>query len=174
MKFELKERVLTYYGGNKLACVKCGFSDVRALSLDHMRAKSPEQVILHKASESLYRYLEGNGFPGGYQTLCMNCQFIKRAENNECRRSPAERLALKKLKLTHKYSRDKGLIPLVKGSDYFRRYISKLPLRISLKSIYDELDLDANERSLLRIVVMRMKKDGLLIPYAKGRYEKVV
>ena len=83
MEHKLKELVLTYYGDRKCACVKCGFSDIRALSLDHIKQKTPEQVINHKSSEYVYRYLRDHNFPPGFQTLCMNCQFIKRYENDE-------------------------------------------------------------------------------------------
>ncbi len=51
-----KVEVLTYYGSGKLACVKCGFSDI---------------------------WLKRNNFPSGYQTLCMNCQYTKKIEEGE-------------------------------------------------------------------------------------------
>ena len=35
---------------------------------------------------NLYNWLIKNNFPSGFQTLCMNCQFIKREENRECYR----------------------------------------------------------------------------------------
>ncbi|KKL06542.1 hypothetical protein LCGC14_2595010, partial [marine sediment metagenome] len=31
-----KPYVLRYYGRGKLACVHCGFEDIRALTLDHI------------------------------------------------------------------------------------------------------------------------------------------
>lgn len=85
-----KAHCLTHYGEGKLACVRCGFSDIRALSLDHiegggskiraMQKKNHQRVLTGKA---LYRYLYLRDYPIGYQTLCMNCQFIKRYENME-------------------------------------------------------------------------------------------
>ena len=85
-----KLMALTHYGGGKLACVKCGFSDIRALSLDHIEGggskERAEQKRNHKrvlSGKALYRNLHLRGFPKGYQTLCMNCQFIKRYTHKE-------------------------------------------------------------------------------------------
>ncbi len=81
---KLKAEVLTHYGNSNLACVKCGFDDIRALSIDHMegRGNRHRQGKL-RTSASFYTWLKKQGYPKGYQTLCMNCQFLKRAENNE-------------------------------------------------------------------------------------------
>lgn len=78
---EVREEVLTHYGGGKLACIRCGFFDVRALSIDHIEGGGSQ----HKKviGQTIYYYLRARGYPEGYQTLCMNCQFIKREENNE-------------------------------------------------------------------------------------------
>jgi len=81
-KDKLKLEVLTYYGKGKCACVKCGFNDVRALSIDHIKGDG----YLHREiliGGDFYRWLKKNNYPEGYQTLCMNCQFIKRIENKE-------------------------------------------------------------------------------------------
>ena len=76
---KLKEEVLTHYGGDKLACVWCGFDDIRALSLDHMN-NDGYRVRKYRefTGDSIYYYLKKQGYPTGYQTLCMNCQFIKK------------------------------------------------------------------------------------------------
>lgn len=81
----IKAEVLEYYGGGKLACAHCGFSDIRALSIDHIdgRGKQHRQNLGISRSLTFYRWLQGQDYPKGYQTLCMNCQFVKRAENNE-------------------------------------------------------------------------------------------
>lgn len=65
-------------------CHKCGFSDIRALSLDMIKGG-------HRASglpfggTKLYRLLRKQDYPDGWQVLCMNCQYIKREENQELR-----------------------------------------------------------------------------------------
>ena len=82
----LKERVLTHYGWGKLACVRCNFSDVRALSIDHINGGGHRHMkTLKSGGKNFYRWLEQHELPEGYQTLCMNCQFIKREENKEYR-----------------------------------------------------------------------------------------
>lgn len=81
-KQKVKLEVITYYGDGKCACVKCGFSDIRALSIDHINGGgSLHREFIH--AKSYYHWLRKNNYPSGYQTLCMNCQFIKREENKE-------------------------------------------------------------------------------------------
>ena len=86
---ENRLKVLIYYGGGELVCIRCGFNDLRALSLDHINGRGINSKIAKakgirvESSGSLYRRLIREGFPGGFQTLCMNCQWIKRAENKE-------------------------------------------------------------------------------------------
>lgn len=89
LKFKIT--LLTHYGNDKCACVKCGFSDIRALSIDHIegggfrhRKSLEEQGAGHR--RNFYSWLKRNNHPKGYQTLCMNCQFIKRFENREDRK----------------------------------------------------------------------------------------
>ena len=77
----LKTEVLTHYGGGKLACVRCGFLDIRALSLDHIHGGGRKER--GNSSQSFYNRLKREGYPEGYQTLCMNCQFIKSEEKGE-------------------------------------------------------------------------------------------
>jgi hypothetical protein len=82
---KLKTEVLIHYGNGKCACVKCGYSDIRALSIDHINGYGNH----HRRTDGLgggtdtYRWLKKNNYPNGYQTLCMNCQFLKKVENKE-------------------------------------------------------------------------------------------
>jgi hypothetical protein len=81
----LKLRVLTHYGNGKCACVKCGATNVNALSIDHINGggnKHRKQINV-LAGIPFYIWLKKNNFPEGYQTLCMNCQCIKRNDNRE-------------------------------------------------------------------------------------------
>lgn len=77
----VKLEVLTHYENGKLACVRCGFSDARALSIDHIDGGGKQAERQRKTS--IYSWLKRRGFPEGLQTLCMNCQFIKKIENKE-------------------------------------------------------------------------------------------
>ncbi len=81
----IKLQVLTYYGNDKCSCVMCGYSDIRALSVDHINGGGNihRRNINQGSGDKFYRWLKTNNLPVGYQTLCMNCQFIKREEKNE-------------------------------------------------------------------------------------------
>ncbi len=83
-QLQLKVEVLTYYGNSRCACVRCRFDDIRALSIDHINGGGNKQRQKENVGSNPYRWLKKKNFPAGYQTLCMNCQFIKRVENNEC------------------------------------------------------------------------------------------
>lgn len=74
----LKERVYTHYGNGSCACIFCGISDIRVLSIDHIDDSGHiDRKVNRRCGTSLYLYLEREGFPPGYQTLCMNCQILK-------------------------------------------------------------------------------------------------
>uniref|UniRef100_A0A6M3IZE7 Uncharacterized protein n=1 Tax=viral metagenome TaxID=1070528 RepID=A0A6M3IZE7_9ZZZZ len=83
-----KVLVLTHYGDGICACVACGEARTECLSIDHIygggqehRDKVPDIKRL-----GFYRWLISRNYPIGYQTLCMNCQWVKRATNNETRK----------------------------------------------------------------------------------------
>ena len=75
-KKKLKDSVFAKYG-NK--CEGCGFTDIRALTLDHVRNNGAEE---RKAigERGVYRRALEEGHACDYQILCMNCQFIKRVK----------------------------------------------------------------------------------------------
>lgn len=78
---EVKKTILERYGPN---CVHCGFSDPRALQLDHIDDNgATERESLGNRMFSGYRfyqYLIKMGLPDGYQVLCANCNAIKEWE----------------------------------------------------------------------------------------------
>lgn len=76
-RLNIKSSVLSHYGNGRCACVNCDFDDLRALSIDHISDNGAEHRKQLNRS-SIYEWLVSNDFPDGYQTLCMNCQFIKR------------------------------------------------------------------------------------------------
>src|SRR5437868_159596 len=77
----LKLKLLVRYSGkDPPECVKCRFSDVRALSIDHIVGggqRHMKRIGAGHGGTTFYRWLNREGLPEGYQTLCMNCQFIK-------------------------------------------------------------------------------------------------
>lgn len=77
---KLKIEILSNYGNGKIACVKCGFLDIRALQVDHVNGGGHKKGI---RGSKLYKYLKDNNYPPGYQTLCANCNWIKSIENGE-------------------------------------------------------------------------------------------
>jgi hypothetical protein len=91
---KLKGEVLGHYCAQGIACRQCGFSDIRALTLDHVNGGGSEHKReINVIGSRFYHWIKQNGFPEGYQVLCMNCQFIKRLEKGECKRNrddPAE------------------------------------------------------------------------------------
>ena len=78
-----RECVFNHYGN---VCARCGFSDYRALSIDHINGGGTKHRKETGDGSSFYEWLVARNYPDGFQTLCMNCQFIKRYENNEMNR----------------------------------------------------------------------------------------
>lgn len=79
--YNRKLEVLTHYGDGKLACVLCGFDDVRALSIDHINGGGAKHIrSLHKP---FYQWLIEEAYPIGYRTLCMNCQWVTKAQRSQ-------------------------------------------------------------------------------------------
>ncbi len=79
-----KEEVVELFGGK---CVKCGFSDIRALQMDHVNGKKGmPRSIRKRGGHYLYRnIITGKVSKDLFQLLCANCNWIKRAENDEHR-----------------------------------------------------------------------------------------
>lgn len=74
--------------GNK--CNRCGFSDRRALQIDHINGGgTKENRSMHGTQRSRYFLIQAEEdietFLSKYQLLCANCNWIKRYENNEVR-----------------------------------------------------------------------------------------
>ncbi len=65
--------------GNK--CARCGFSDPRALQIDHVNGNGNDHYHLH-GTLIFYRLVMENK-NDEFQLLCANCNWIKRDENYE-------------------------------------------------------------------------------------------
>ena len=79
-----RSSIFSKLGGS--ICNICGFSDVRALQIDHIYGGGHQQVKKFKSSISLYNYLvllPADELCESYQVLCANCNCIKRIENKE-------------------------------------------------------------------------------------------
>lgn len=66
----LKNLMLEHYGK---VCACCGESDPRFLTIDHIEGRSIEELKGKSSGYHLYSRLKREGFPGGFQTLCFNC-----------------------------------------------------------------------------------------------------
>lgn len=81
MNEKLKIEVLMHYGNGKCECIVCGEKRLACLSIDHINGGGSK----HRNSISkngcggvrFYKWLKDNNYPDGYQTMCMNDQFIK-------------------------------------------------------------------------------------------------
>ena len=83
----LKRTVLSFYGSGKCACVTCGEERIECLSIDHVNGNGRQHRIKIglKAGGNFYLWLRKQGYPEGYQTMCMNCQFVKKARETDYR-----------------------------------------------------------------------------------------
>lgn len=75
-KQQTRDALFAMYGDK---CTLCGFSDKRALTLDHIKQngnaerKSIGEYRIYQRALKYYR-------PDEYRILCMNCQFIERTK----------------------------------------------------------------------------------------------
>jgi len=76
--------VLSHYSVGEPRCARCGFTDLRALCIDHINGDGAQhRRETPNASKDIYSWLKKNNYPEGFQVLCMNCNWIKRSENGE-------------------------------------------------------------------------------------------
>lgn len=76
----IKTAVLEKFGG---ICKKCGFSDPRALQIDHANGDGYQHRKTLKGGYCSYLLQVLKDETDRYQLLCANCNWIKRHENNE-------------------------------------------------------------------------------------------
>src|SRR6267154_5684723 len=73
----IRKAAIEFLGGN---CTQCGFSDVRALQIDHINGGGAvERRTKIKNNFSLVKDVFSSS--GKYQLLCANCNVIKRVVN---------------------------------------------------------------------------------------------
>lgn len=80
----LKLAAFAAYGGAK--CIQCGFTDDRALNLDHIEGGGTQDRRESQGSNTIYLRLKKENYPAGFQVLCANCNSIKKYINNEFKR----------------------------------------------------------------------------------------
>lgn len=77
---QLQKRLFDLLGRQ---CKECGFSDMRALQIDHINGNGHAEKRIFKQNRLRYlrHIIKVNG--EGYQVLCANCNWIKRVELKE-------------------------------------------------------------------------------------------
>ena len=78
----IRERLFRLLGEK---CVRCGFSDKRALQIDHINGDGHYDKHRCRASSVMHRRVCDSIERGEkrYQLLCANCNWIKRVERGE-------------------------------------------------------------------------------------------
>jgi len=78
-KFEMFEILLS----NK--CIKCGFSDPRALQFDHIHGGGGKERKLRRSYDTMLKFYRDRPHYARQrlQVLCANCNQVKKFENNE-------------------------------------------------------------------------------------------
>jgi len=80
LRAELKAEVLSHYSKGTMICACCGETEPRFLSLDHIHGGgNKHRREVNARGIGLYRLLRKQGYPDGFQVLCMNCNFAKSA-----------------------------------------------------------------------------------------------
>jgi len=78
----LRAELIAKLGG---VCVRCGFSDERALQFDHINGDGHKEGNRGYSYIRLRNMLNDPNLFDRYQLLCANCNWIKREENKEYR-----------------------------------------------------------------------------------------
>lgn len=87
-----RARIIELLGGK---CVRCGFSDSRALQVDHVNGGGCSEKDSRWAEFLIKRIIEDvKNKTNLYQLLCANCNWIKRYEKGEHGGSPAHKVTV--------------------------------------------------------------------------------
>ncbi len=76
----ISTQVIGHYSNWKFVCVCCGESERDFLSIDHIAGngnKMSREFGIPREGYQLYKWLFDNGFPSGFQVVCMNCNLSK-------------------------------------------------------------------------------------------------
>jgi hypothetical protein len=82
---KLRQEVFAAYGGSTCRC--CGETHKMFLTIDHVGNDGAEmrRTGTHsRGGTAFYQWLRKNGFPEGFQVLCMNCNFGKHRNGGVC------------------------------------------------------------------------------------------
>lgn len=78
----LKDATYAAYGGYRCAC--CGETQPEFLCIDHVNNDGHAHRKSIGRGANIYLWLKKNGYPAGFQVLCMNCNFGKKHNGGVC------------------------------------------------------------------------------------------
>jgi hypothetical protein len=83
--YTMREELIKKLGSS---CIKCGFSDPRALQIDHINGGGTDELKQFGCCWSMYKFYVYNPdkIINHLQLLCANCNWIKKHEKKENRR----------------------------------------------------------------------------------------
>lgn len=75
--YRLQHAAIEAYGGYR--CAWCGITEPLVLCIDHVNNDGREhrRQIGATGGHKFYKWLRDNGYPEGFQVLCMNCNHAK-------------------------------------------------------------------------------------------------
>lgn len=81
----LKLEVLIHYGGSPPRCACCGETTFEFLTIDHINNDGAKhRKLINRKGFGFYLWLRKNGFPEGFQVLCMNCNWGRAHNKGIC------------------------------------------------------------------------------------------
>jgi hypothetical protein len=79
----VKKEVMTHYSKGKIQCACCGFGNLLALTMDHIKGRKDVKHRVDYQGKLLYYWLRRNDYPKDFQVLCIMCNLAKH-DNDKC------------------------------------------------------------------------------------------
>jgi hypothetical protein len=98
----IRDTVMSRYSNGSIKCVCCGETERDFLTIDHINGGGGQHRVAifgdrWTAGARFYNWLVANGFPPGFQLLCMNCNFSK-GKHGRCVHETSDRTTENDLK----------------------------------------------------------------------------
>ncbi len=82
---DYRKETISHYGGTPPRCACCGEKEVKFLTIDHINGGgNKDRKEKNNVAGGLCGWLVKNGFPSGFQVLCMNCNWGKYINGGKC------------------------------------------------------------------------------------------
>lgn len=79
MRDRMRMACIRHYSKGSMSCACCGEKELEFLTIDHQEGGGRKhRQRIGWGGSSFYRWLVREKFPGGYQVLCMNCNWGRR------------------------------------------------------------------------------------------------